>query len=531
MEKFGPDLGQELYPLSLVKDKYTKEEALLLMRILKIEVLCTTKGEENISNVKLKEEERLIIKKNGWLKSHNLEVRCRCKDLMMRYQEGNKRPYYQSLSNDYLKLFGKTHKPDYLIRSLAIRNFGHLSCDNSYIHQVQDSYTKIIPACLKDVTKEISKLFPDGDKKQLISYLYNLQEKIDYQKNPVDDERYYIEALHELGYYCNEEEYNYQLAISFERTADYYIDLFQKDSSTFHLVVDWLNKSYHNIYKIKDHYHTDFLRIQKKYNDQLFLKNKLIGRIGIPMPSPIGKDLQEDILKSLSGKNRDEVFAELLNFPFPNEEDVKEIENKMKDSSPYKEFPSSTYSNNEGKTVGISKGIEAIEDIIYRTFRHQMVYTICIYLEYIHFLDDPNFPKILFLLMEKKKPDFIEQDKLPLWIRGIISGLNRDWDLVIYMLTPLIERALHNIAEQRCGEDLSQLQNDLQLEYMLGKDLEKLNGKMEEGARKELISFLIKGSGENLRNKLAHGLLEEKEIILWGPYLWWIALKIYFKKI
>lgn len=58
-----------------------------------------------------------------------------------------------------------------------------------------------------------------------------------------------------------------------------------------------------------------------------------------------------------------------------------------------------------------------------------------------------------------------------------------------------------------------------------------LKGHIDDGALRELTLFLEKGSGENLRNKVAHGLITEQEIQLCVPYLWWIAMKIYFEKL
>lgn len=152
-------------------------------------------------------------------------------------------------------------------------------------------------------------------------------------------------------------------------------------------------------------------------------------------------------------------------------------------------------------------------------------------LDYLRLIDEPDFKGQLILKMREAKPSFIEKDKFPLWERSILAGLDGDWNLVVFMFIPLVERAIHNIAEQRSGEDLTELHKEIQKEPALGKDIEMLKGHMGEGARCELSLFLEKGSGENLRNKVAHGLATERDIYLWGPYLWWIALKVYFEKI
>jgi hypothetical protein len=530
VDKFDSELLLELYPSLFVKDEVERMEASLLMRILKMCVYGPVRGEEDISKVKLSEEEQHIIENNDWMESDNLGVRCRCRDLMMRFQQGDRRFYQQTLSDNYLELFNKTRDPAYLVRSLAIRNIAHLY-DKAYICQIQDCYTMIFPAWLKDVAKEISKLFPDAGKQQLISYLCNLQKGIDYNKSNGDDERDYIEALHELGY-CSDEGYSYQIALSFERTADYYIQLYQRHQKSINMgIFNWMDNSYRNIYKIREYYRPDYLRIQKKYVQRLYLYNQILYQFGVKIPFIISDKMKEYVCSQFMGKGSSEIFAWLISLPFPNNSNIVKKENEQKGSSLYESFPQSKFCNSEGNTVGECDSTESVGNICYYNFRFNMRYAIVESLEYVHLLDDTLFPQTLSLLMVKKSPDFIERDKQLLWIRSIISGLNDDWDLVAYMLTPLIERALHNLAEQRCKEDLTQLHKNLQLEPVLGKDIKMLNGKMDEGARRELELFLNKEEGVNFRNKLAHGLLKEEEILLWGPYLWWIALKIFFKKI
>ena len=46
----------------------------------------------------------------------------------------------------------------------------------------------------------------------------------------------------------------------------------------------------------------------------------------------------------------------------------------------------------------------------------------------------------------------------------------------------------------------------------------------------ELYFFLTHGADTNLRNKLAHGLLSIQSMMTEGPYLWWLAVKLYFKE-
>ena len=56
-----------------------------------------------IGNINLSEEERIIIDKNNWLYSNNIEVRARFTDLMLRFIRGkDKLVKMKSCSDDYI---------------------------------------------------------------------------------------------------------------------------------------------------------------------------------------------------------------------------------------------------------------------------------------------------------------------------------------------------------------------------------------------------------------------------------------------
>lgn len=532
-DKYSYELLQDLYRFLFSEDEGEKNTATLIMRILKMEIPYKNARVEDIAKVKLSEEEQGTIIDNGWLESENVEVRCLCNDLMLKSFEGDRRKKALDICKDYLLAY-KTVKygTEYLLRSIQIANYFHVS-DGDYINNVC-TYIKQVPsAWLKDIAKETKTLLPEDKKQELISFLLIAKEKIDYAKNHASNERDCLKALYILGYY-DKDKYLYETALSFERTADYFDNIHKDDPNTYQYgAIMYMDKAYKAIVKVKKQYRQDYLRLQKKLVEQKLIENEAIGLFGVKMPYKVSDELLGYVARTLIGKDSMHVIKWMLDIPFLNDDEIRKKEREAGEEYKflYESFSKSKYSNSEGNTVGTASGTEVVGEDWYKHYRVNINAAIVYCMDYISFLDEPIFKDSFSNQIKDCQPSFIEDDKVHLWQRVLLAGLDFDWNLAVFMLIPLVERALHNLAEERSGEDLTELEKEIQKEPSLGKNLQMLKGHVDDGALRELTLFLEKGSGENLRNKVAHGLITEQEIQLWAPYLWWIAMKIYFEKL
>lgn len=532
-DKYSYKLREYLYPFLFSTDENEKETAMLLMRISKMDIPHKNSGKEDISKAKLSEEEKAIIISNGWLESDNIEVKSRCNDLMLKFIEGDRREKALEICNDYLQTFTTIkYGTAYLLRSMQIANHFHIS-NEEYINNVCNFICDVPSAWLKDLAKEAKSLLTKEQKDKFINFLLTDKKEIDYPKNHAYNERDCLDSLYTLGYY-SKDEYLHETALSFERTADYFDNIHRDNPHTYQYgAYSYMDEAYKRIVKVKKEYKEDYLRIQRKLVVQQKVANEAIGIFGVKIQYKVNDKMMKFVSQVLCGKDSMHVISWLLEIPFLN--DCK-IRSKEKNSGEeykflYNSFSKSLFADAEGNTVGTVNGTEVVGEQWYRHYRVNIRAVVVYCLNYISLLDVHNFGEWLSKQIKDNKPSFVHEDKVHLWQRGLLAGINFDFDLSTFILVPLVERAIHNLAEERSGEDLTELEKEIQKEPALGKDIKILEGHIDEGERRELSLFLEKGSGENIRNKVAHGLITENEIRLWGPYLWWIAMKIYFSRI
>ena len=126
---------------------------------------------------------------------------------------------------------------------------------------------------------------------------------------------------------------------------------------------------------------------------------------------------------------------------------------------------------------------------------------------------------------------FVPVDREEIFARGMDAGMNGDFLVAVSLLTPQIENAVR-VVLKKTGVVTSKIDmRNVEQERVLGALLD-----MDEAERvfgRDLIfdlrGLLVEKFGSNLRNELAHGLLDINDFK--GPdaeYLWWCALRLMF---
>lgn len=126
---------------------------------------------------------------------------------------------------------------------------------------------------------------------------------------------------------------------------------------------------------------------------------------------------------------------------------------------------------------------------------------------------------------------FVPVDREEIFARGMDAGMNGDFLVAVSLLTPQIENAVR-VVLKKTGVVTSKIDmRNVEQERVLGALLD-----MDEAERvfgRDLIfdlrGLLVEKFGSNLRNELAHGLLNINDFK--GPdaeYLWWCALRLMF---
>jgi hypothetical protein len=115
------------------------------------------------------------------------------------------------------------------------------------------------------------------------------------------------------------------------------------------------------------------------------------------------------------------------------------------------------------------------------------------------------------------------------YVRGLWFGLRGDYATAAQVLAPEVENALREQMVQ-AGAVLPRLNDDVtQAERSLNVVLDHEKAEEVFGANKLFVlkALLISPFGANLRNRIAHGLAGDAELMsAASAYLWWLALRL-----
>jgi hypothetical protein len=127
---------------------------------------------------------------------------------------------------------------------------------------------------------------------------------------------------------------------------------------------------------------------------------------------------------------------------------------------------------------------------------------------------------------------FVPAGREPIFIRGLFAGLSGDFLLAAHLLVPQVENSIRHLLYNYTGEqrtsklkaDLTQPERDLN-ELLYRDDVKQIIG---EDQLLDLQSLMVEpGFGANLRNQLAHGLMDADEFYAAeAVYAWWTIWRL-----
>lgn len=128
---------------------------------------------------------------------------------------------------------------------------------------------------------------------------------------------------------------------------------------------------------------------------------------------------------------------------------------------------------------------------------------------------------------------FIPEDRRGIFKRGLEAGFRADLELAMHLLVPQVENSLRHLLRQ-VGEITSRLDaDDTEDEHLLSRLLDnaKLAEIIGEDTVFDLRGLLNERPGANLRNELAHGMVNDYRLHQADClYLWWLILRLCFLK-
>jgi hypothetical protein len=128
-----------------------------------------------------------------------------------------------------------------------------------------------------------------------------------------------------------------------------------------------------------------------------------------------------------------------------------------------------------------------------------------------------------------KDSEFIPDGRLSLFVKAIVAGFRFDFSTALHLLIPQGENALRHLLEQQgvVARNIDQdgVEEVWGVERVLGH--EKLTAMLGDDLAYELRTLLSGRLGPNLRNLVAHGLLDENSLNgEMAFYLWWVFVRM-----
>ena len=295
-------------------------------------------------------------------------------------------------------------------------------------------------------------------------------------------------------------------------------------------------KSQRNNYEIDDR----ILRLREDLNEAGELS---LGEMGVVRSPPF--DISEQIENSrnfVKEKNPTDALYSLANiYPGPRVSYLREISEKMIQENPLQSLFSATYMSSDGRVIGKKPsldlhGDENNEGVIWvEMVRHfSMEIGIIVQGEIWPALEVVRQEHRLrvedYISITRQSP-IVPQGREYILAKALFSGYDNDFVTALHVFVPQLEHLVRFHLKQRGVQTSNLDKNGIENENGLSTLVELAEFEQIFG---EDLSFEIKALfcspfGPNIRNELAHGLLDyEGSQSAYSIYAWWVGLRIIF---
>ena len=279
--------------------------------------------------------------------------------------------------------------------------------------------------------------------------------------------------------------------------------------------------------------HRELLEYQRKGTSQM-------GRISAEIPID---DLCESAINAVRGKQKSEAIRELALIDEPSYLGfLRQQVEQEKEEFPLPHLLPWIQQDASGRTIGFvpSSLSDSAEDKDAATRSHLLRHASQMRSLMVQAHIEPARRQILqehslcerdFAPFVADNP-FVPEGRETLYVRGLHTGLEGNFEVAVHLLVPEMENSIRHVLSQRgvitSGLDSKGIQNV----YGLGKLLHRPEMKeiFGEDITFDLQGLLVKsktGVGDNLRNEVAHGLMNAEDFYrTHAVYLWWLTLHL-----
>lgn len=483
---------------------------------------------ENIWTKRLTAQELCLIRTFHLCESDNLYVRAICLDLACK-EDKDKREKSLKASDAYLDLFAKPNSqyPWFLIRSIEVRRIRSYYTDE-YLERICGLLVHVYPVWMKRISELLFNSYTIDRLTCFISFLKDRLQHVDDEWHR-DNERYVLDALYVVKS-ITKSEWHRGVALSYEKEVDY-TNEHAKKNTVYPYLPGVALKALQAIHPVKKEFPEDFERIQQKLIEEQKKLSDVMSIIGIKVSLGLPVDKLEKMNKyveQLEIKESVTMIKVLKDLPFPSSKFYLKHFNYLKENSFTAQYMGTVSVGGDGRILGTSNPEESTKIQVHKHLREVIMQFIASIFDSkakyeLHVDEDLLFNVLLTL----PRASYVENDRFPLWVMGIIAGCRGDMITASHILIPQIEHAL-KIKLASYEECILKLQDEKhQDEYNLMGTLESLKDYFKEELYSEFYFFFNHGADENFRNRLSHGISSINEIKRLGIYTWWIAIKMF----
>jgi len=302
---------------------------------------------------------------------------------------------------------------------------------------------------------------------------------------------------------------------------------------------------YRSIPHIQRSIHRGDERIAELHRHMNDAGEKSLDELGVvKTPGVDISELVENARKSVSGKPvRDALFSFANIYQGARVDQIRTSAEKILQQSIFRRLAGSTHLSRDGRVIAKqpAAGFENVPASEDPALWAQMVHDYQILINIVVHGDIWPAHEVLLQEHRLREDDFIGlASQSPIVPRGrerlfgkaLYAGFDRDFTVSMHLLAPQIEHMVrfHLKAKKvkTTNLDIDGIENENGLSTLMGlPEAEKVFGK---DLSFEIKALFCDALGPNLRNELAHGLLDDDSFqSIHAVYAWWMALRLVFK--
>ena len=491
-----------------------------------------------IGKIHITQEEKLLIEERDYIHAEDIEIKARFIDVAIRcgLYKKDKLSFKRECSDLYLRLAALQHDCFAFVRSVFVRDVP-LLWDESYVSDILQILEKedFNPLWIvKIADRLILNLGAESYAINNLIELYN-QRKQSKKQQDYQWQLNYIDLLFAFSR-ITQEESHLKKALVHEADGDNTIRN-KAPNTLYPNLHQTFQDAFNEIDLVKKYYPNDWQRIHSKLvkEKKNFVEMLSLGGVHAKyeVSSEFQKQTRDYLMPLMNFENPIDVLLLMMNAPFfpIDETTIKKLRQKWSQESPLLAMCfNMSKVNSEGNTVGVSKDDAGFNVQTHQYMRLHILFYLWTIVEHFHRLRLYLQEEKVYGLLHSKHSEYINDEQLILWSKGICAILNGEPLLGSYVLMPQVESIIRSLAEKRFG-DMTKLSDEEQHETSLGGVLEKLKSVMSETLYDEFKFFLVDGCDVNLRNEMMHGLIENPmQVQKYSVYLLYIALNLFFRE-